>query len=100
MFGFTFIELILDIIDFVEINLVRIDFEVNDLCLVSPLNVILTESKKFSLLPKSILETKIDSRKKQPNKIKTHQNRFLSSKINCHPWKWVTKHTVSKVRLG
>ena len=51
MFGSTFIKLILNIIDFVRI----------DLYLVVPLKMILTESKKNLLLPESILKTKIDS---------------------------------------
>ena len=61
MFGSTFIELIIDRVDFVKIDLVRIDFEIKwFIYLIVHLKVIMTEDKKFSLLPESILEARID----------------------------------------
>ena len=62
--------MILNRINFVRIDLVIIDFEVKYLCFVVPLKMIMIKSKKIPLLPKSILEARIDSRSEKSNIIK------------------------------
>ena len=57
--------------------------------------MILTESKKISLLPELNLEARIDSGSMKPNITKITQNQFWTTKINSNPLKRVTKHTIS-----